>query len=135
MRTSGTRTTPRRAALPLVVVAVALGALLGVSARAAPGGAEGVEARSAGAEGGAAPRARAGPSRLWYLLSIDYRGHQLVTSKTHPTGEANQTERVHPAARLIVRRGSRPRSRSYRRRPCCCGASRMVRSRSSPSDP
>src|SRR5262245_45767839 len=104
MRTSGTRTTPRRAALPLAVAALALGALSGATAGAAPG-VEGADARSAGAEGGAAGRARPGASRLWYTLAIDYRGHQLVTWKSRPTDKANKTERVHPGAKLTVKEG------------------------------
>jgi hypothetical protein len=104
MRTSGTRTTLRGAALLLVVAALALGALSGASASAAPG-AEGAAAHSAGAGGSTAERARAGPSRLWYKLIIDYRGRQLVTRKSRPTDKANQGERVDPAAKLTVEEG------------------------------
>src|SRR5262245_3137670 len=104
MRTSGTRTTLRRAALPLVVVGLALGALSGASASAAQG-AESTAARSAGAEGSAAQRVRRVPSRLWYTMSIDCRGHQLVTWKSRPTDKANQIERVHPGAKLTVKEG------------------------------
>jgi hypothetical protein len=46
-----------------------------------------------------------GPSRLWYKLSIDYRGHQIVTWKSRPTDKANQTERVDPGAKLAVEEG------------------------------
>jgi hypothetical protein len=82
-------------------VTALLVALTGAAAGAAPG-ADGAKARSAGAEGGAAGRARPGPSRLWYKLIVDYRGRQLVTRKSRPTEKANRSERVHPAARLSV---------------------------------
>ena len=86
------------------MTALALVALTGASASAAPNG-DGVEARSAAAEGRAAQRARPAPTRLWYKLIIDYRGHQLVTRKSRPTDRANRSERVHPGARLSVEDG------------------------------